>query len=118
MIRNVIKTLFFFRQDSTHNSRWLFICYMKLTINSSTVYHHRQYTQGLLDGLDALDEEAALARELAETALVGRHGGVVHHSTEGCTVVVGALKVAHEVEGHLAALEEYLLYAELLAQTT
>ena len=38
------------------------------------------------------------------------------HTPEGGTLIVGALEIAHEVECHLASLEEYLLYAELLAK--
>ena len=61
MIRNVIKTPFFIHQDCTRDSKNRFICYMKLTIDLSTVCHHRQHAQGLLYPTDAFDEQAALA---------------------------------------------------------
>ena len=78
--------------------------------------HGTHHAQRLLYCIDTLDEQTALARELAESAFVGRHGRIVHHAAKGSTVIVGALEVAHEVERHLSALEQYLLYAELLTQ--
>ena len=61
MIRNVIKTPFFICHNKTHDTKNLFICYMKLTIDLLTICDHRQHAQGFLYPADTFDEQAALA---------------------------------------------------------